>query len=81
MKAIDRRLRRLEDRFAPEVREEDIRLVTLLRKTPSLFGSKRGACESGREHFADDQNGRLSVADVLRMVRRRGVAPNEQPAC
>ena len=80
MRAIDRRLLRLQDRFAPEVREEDFRLVTLLRERPSPFEASWEPFESRPcERFTDDQTRHLSVADVLRMGRRRAAAPNEQP--
>ena len=77
MKAIDRRLRRLEERFAPEAREEDFRLVTLLRerRRRRLEASgepfEAGPCEG----LTDDQIRDLSVADVLRMGRRRVAMP------
>jgi len=81
MKAIDRRLRRLEESFAPQENEEVGRLVALLRERRRRRLEANGEAFEVRpcEHFADDQNGHLSVADVLRMARRRGVVPNEQP--
>ncbi len=43
MKAIDRRLRKLQDRFAPEASEEDFRLVTLLRNDVVAVWKRAGA--------------------------------------
>ena len=73
MKAIDRRLRRLQDRFAPELTEEDFRLVKLLRerRRRRLEASGVPLEVRPRERFVDDQTRRLSVADILRMGRRR----------
>jgi hypothetical protein len=79
MKAIDRRLRRLEESFAPQENEEVRSLVTLLRER------RRRRAEASGEQFevrpcevlSDDQTRHLSVADVLRMGRRRVAAPNE----
>ena len=72
MKAIDRRLRRLEESFALQENEEVGRLVTLLR------GRRRRRLEASGERFeerterrADDQNRPLSVAEILRSGRRR----------
>ena len=73
MKAIDRRLRTLEDSFAPKENEEVRSLVVLLRER------RRRRLEASGEPFefrpsealTDDQNRPLSVADVLRMGRRR----------
>ena len=79
MKAIDGRLRRLEERFAPEVREEDFRLVKLLRERRRRRLEASGEPFELRpcEPFTDDQNRLLSVADVLRSGRRRTAAPTE----
>ena len=81
MKAIDRRLRRLAESFAPQENEEVARLVTLLRER-----RRRRLEASGEpfeswpcERFTDDQTRHLSVADVLRMGRR-GVATPERGA-
>jgi hypothetical protein len=71
MKAIDRRLRRLQDRFAPEENEEVGRLVGLLRER------RRRRAEASGEPFevrpcaalTDDQNRPLSIADILRSGR------------
>ena len=73
MKAIDRRLRRLQDRFAPEVRKEDFRLVKLLgeRRRRRLEASGEPFELRPCEPFIDDQNRPLSVADILRSGRRR----------
>ena len=81
MKAIDRRLRRLQERFAPQENEEVGRLVTLLRerRRRRLEASGEPFEVRPHEHFADDQNILLSVADVLRMGRRRVATPAEQP--
>ena len=77
MKAIDRRLRRLQERFAPQENEEVRSLVALLRER------RRRRLEASEEpfevrpcgRFTDDQDRLLSVADVLRMGRRRTTAP------
>jgi hypothetical protein len=77
MKAIDRRLRRLEERLVPQENEEVGRLVTLLRER------RRRRLEASGEpfevrpcgRFTDDQDRPLSVAEVLRMGRRRLAAP------
>ena len=73
MKAIDRRLRRLRVRFAPEVRKEDFRLVTLLRER------RRRRLEASGEPFEvrpceviDDHDRPQSVAEILRTGHRRG---------
>jgi hypothetical protein len=66
MKAIDRRLRRLQDRFAPEVREEDFRLVKLLRER------RRRRLEASGEPFEElppkncDRSGLQSISEILR---------------
>jgi predicted RNase H-like nuclease (RuvC/YqgF family) len=73
VKAIDRRLRRLEDRFAPEENEEVRSLVALLRERRRRRLEASGepfevrACEA----LTDDQNRPLSIADILRSGRRR----------
>jgi len=80
MKAIDRRLRRLQERFAPQEDEEVRSLVTLLRER------RRRRLEASGEpfevrpcgRFTDDQDRPLSVAEVLRMERRRVAVP-ERP--
>ena len=80
MKAIDRRLRRLQERFAPQENEEVRSLVTLLRER------RRRRLEASGEpfevrpcgRFTDDQDRPLSVAEVLRMERRRVAVP-ERP--
>ena len=75
MKAIDRRLRRLQERFAPQENEEVRSLVALLRER------RRRRLEASGEPFEEgpcevirDQDRPLSVADVLRMGRRRVAA-------
>jgi hypothetical protein len=80
MKAIDRRLRRLEESLTPQENEEVARLVELLR------ARRRRRLEASGEPFEEgpcevvrDQDRPLSVADVLRMGRRRVAAPTEQP--
>ena len=80
MKAIDRRLRRLQERLAPQENEEVRRLVELLRER------RRRRAEACGEPFEVrpckviyDQDWPLSVADVLRRGRRCAVAPTEQP--
>jgi hypothetical protein len=80
MKAIDRRLRRLQERFAPQENEEVRSLVTLLRER------RRRRLEASGEPFemrpckvVHDQNRPLSVADVLKMGRRRSTAPVRAP--
>jgi hypothetical protein len=75
MKAIDRRLRRLQDLLAPQENEEVGRLVELLR------ARRRRRAEQARERLevrrfealTDDQNRPLSIADIL----RSGRAPKE----
>jgi predicted RNase H-like nuclease (RuvC/YqgF family) len=73
MKAIDRRLRRLEDRLAHQENEEVGRLVALLRERRCRRLEASGEPFEARpcERFTDDQNRHLSVAEVLRMGRRR----------
>ena len=81
MKAIDRRLRRLQERLAPQENEEVRRLVELLRER------RRRRLESSGEPFevracealTDDENRPLSIADILRSGRRRVAAANERP--
>jgi hypothetical protein len=82
MKAINRRLRKLEASLTPQENEEVRSLVTLLRERRRRRLEKSGeSCESWpSERFTDDQTRYLSVADVLRMGRRRTTAPNERPA-
>ena len=81
MKAIDRRLRRLQDSFAPQENEEDFRLVTLLRerRRRRLEASGEPSESWPCERLTDDQTRHLSVADVLRMGRRRFAAPERPP--
>ncbi len=81
MKAIDRRLRRLEENFAPQENEEVGRLVALLRERRRRRLEASGEpFESGpSERLSDDQDRPLSIADILRSGRRRVAAPNERP--
>jgi hypothetical protein len=81
MRTISRRLRRLEDSFAPQENEEVRNLVTLIRER------RRRRLEASGEPFEEgpcevvrDQDRPLSVADVLRMGRRRVGASNERPS-
>ena len=79
MKAIDRRLRRLEESFAPDKDEQGESLDKLIR------ARRRRRLEASGEPFdvrpcealTDDRNRSLSVADVLRIGRRRVAAPSE----
>ena len=81
MKAIDRRLRRLQERFAPQENEEVRSLVTLLRERRRRRLEASGEPFESRpcERLTDDQIRHLSVADILRRGRRCAVAPTEQP--
>jgi hypothetical protein len=81
MKAIDWRLRRLEESFAPQENEEVRSLVTLLleRRRRRLEASGEPFESGPSERLTDDQIRYLSVADVLRMGRRR-VAMPQPPA-
>ena len=81
MRAIDRRLRRLAESFAPQEHEEVTRLVTLLRERHRRRLEASGEPFESRpcERFTDDQTRHLSVADVLRMGRRRVKALNGPP--
>jgi hypothetical protein len=81
MKAIDRRLRRLQDRFAPEENEEVGRLVELLRERRRRRAEACGEPFEVRpyESLTDDPNRPLSIADILRSGHRRVAAPNERP--
>ena len=81
MKAIDRRLRRLEASLAPQENEEVRNLVTLLRERRRRRLEASGEPFESRpcERFTDDQNRHLSVADILRMGRRRAAAAQQWP--
>ena len=81
MRTISRRLRKLEDRFAPKENEEVRSLVTLLRERRRRRAEANGEPfdERPSEWHIDDQNGPLSIADILRMGRRRAFVPNGQP--
>jgi hypothetical protein len=62
MRAIDRRLSRLEDLLAPQENEEVGRLVELLRARRRRRAEQAGAplevrrCEAFTEAFTDDQS-------------------------
>ena len=81
MRAIDRRLRRLQDLLAPQENEEVGRLVELLRARRRRRAEQAGEPLEVRrfEALTDDQNRSLSIADILRSGRRRVAAPNERP--
>jgi hypothetical protein len=81
MKAIDRRLRRLEESFSPQENEQGESLAELIR------ARRRRRAEASGEPFElrpceviHDQDRYLSVADILRSGRQRTAAPNEQPS-
>jgi hypothetical protein len=81
MKALDRRVRRLEASLTPPGNEEVERLVALLRER------RRRRLEASGEPFEvrpykviHDEDWPLSVADVLRMGRRCVTASNETPS-
>jgi hypothetical protein len=80
-KTISGRVRRLEESFAPQENEEVGRLVTLLRERRRRRLEASGEPYEVRscEALTDDQNRPLSIADILRMGRRRVAVPNEQP--
>jgi hypothetical protein len=82
MRAIDRRLRRLEDLLAPEENEEVRRLVELLRARRRRRAKEAGEPFEERrfEALTDDQNRPLSIADILRSGRRRVAVTTERPA-
>ena len=77
MKAIYRRLRRLQASLTPQENEEVGRLVALLRERRRRRLEANGEPFESRpcEHLTDDQIRHLSVADVLRMGRRRVATP------
>ena len=81
MKAIDRRLRRLQESFAPQENEEVRSLIALLRERRlrrlEASGGPFEVRPCGR--FTDDQDRPLSVAEVLRMGRRCLAAPERPP--
>ena len=81
MKAINRRLRRLETSLALQEIEEVGRLVALLRERRRRRLEVSGVPFESRpsERLTDDQTRHLSVADVLRIGRRRTGALTEQP--
>ena len=81
MKAIDRRLRRLQESFAPQENEEVWRLVALLRERRRRRAEEAGEPFEERrcEALSDDQNRPLSIADILRSGRRRVAVTTERP--
>jgi hypothetical protein len=81
MKAIDRRLRRLQERIAPQENEEVVRLVALLRERRRRRAEANGEPFEVRpcEALTDDQKRPLSIAEILRSGRRRDAALNESP--
>ena len=81
MKAIDRRFRRLETSLAPQEDEEVRSLVMLLRERRRRRLEKSGGLAESwpSERLTDEQTRHLSVADVLRMGRRRSTAPVRAP--
>jgi hypothetical protein len=82
MRAIDRRLSRLEDLLAPEENEEVGRLVEVLRERRRRRAEQAGEPLEVRrfEALTNDQSRPLSIADILRSGRRRDAAPNVRPA-
>ena|SRR5579862_6275586 len=81
MKAIDRRLRRLQERLAPMENEEVGRLVALLRERRRRRAEQAGEFVEvrPRESLTDDQNRPVSIADILRSGRRRVAATGLVP--
>jgi hypothetical protein len=80
MKAIDRRISRLQDLLAPQENEEVGRLVELLRERRRRRAEQAGEpLEVRRFEALTDQNRPLSIADILRSGRRSVAAPNERP--
>ena len=80
MKAIDRRLRRLEDSFAPKENEEVRSLVVLLRERRRRRLEASGeSFESRPSEVIHNKDRPVSVADVLRMGRRRVATSNAEP--
>jgi hypothetical protein len=73
MKAIDRRLRRLEARLAPQENEEVRRLVALLRERRKRRSEASGETFDERPYqgFTADRDRPISIADILRSGRRR----------
>ena len=88
MKAIDRRLRRLEasltpqENVTPQENEEVRCLVELLRERRRRRLEASGVLLEvrPRERLTDDQNRPLSIADILRSGRRRVTAPERPPS-
>ena len=81
MKAIDRRLRRLQESFAPQEDEQGESPAELVRARRRRRLEASGQPFESRpwEGFADHQIRHLSVADILRSGRRRVVALTEHP--
>ena len=81
MKAIYRRLRRLRASLTPQENEEVRSLVGLLGERRRRRAEASGEpFESGPfEGLTEDQTRYLSVADVLKMGRRRAAVRDEQP--
>jgi hypothetical protein len=80
MRTISSRLRRLEERFTPQENEEVGRLVTLLRERRRRRLEANGEPFEVRpcERLTDDQIRHLSIADILRMGRRRAAVCSHQ---
>ena len=80
MKTISRRLRRLEERFAPQENEELGRLVELLQARRRRHAEACGEPFELRpcEVLSDDQSRPLSIADILRSGRRRTAVCSHQ---
>ena len=74
-----RRLRRLEESFAPQENEQGESLAELIRarRRRRLEGSGEPFEARPCASLAVDQNRPLSVADILRSGRRRSAVPTE----
>ena len=81
MKAIIRRLRRLEEVRVVREHEEGPNVVELIRERRRRRAEANGAPFEERpyEWHTDDQNGPLSVADILRMGRKHAAMRPEGP--
>jgi hypothetical protein len=74
MRSIDRRIRRLAERFSPPVNEEGMRLVALLRERRRRNRAAEGQePENGplREGFYDRGNRPQTLAEILQSARFR----------
>ena len=80
MKAVARRLQRLEERFAPRQDERDLRMAEVLRERRCRsLAQERGVPYEQvlredlveRQTLMDDSVGDGSIADTLRWGRRR----------